>query len=260
MGILPPTLENFASMALHGEQSIDFLGGDDLPSLSSNGGHIIAESTVLSAESKGKGGSLVQVETQLRCGESGRPVATLVSGSFVKGLQLSSPSTPKPPIRVSLARPTTPPVASVRFSVPKTTAFLYRIASGDYNTIHADPSSAEMLGLPLGKPILHGLCTLGIAARALVGTQLPLGCGENPRRLRRLRCRFVSPAYPGEDLETRLWPLSASADSPPDGKEAGLAGTTTILFRVVALPRGAVVIDFGVAVISKAANPVKSRL
>jgi len=79
----------------------------------------------------------------------------------------------------------------------RTQALLYRVASGDKNPIHAEPAIAEALGFD--RPILHGLCTLGFAARAVLGR---IGA---PERLRSLEARFAKPVLPGETLDTHVW-------------------------------------------------------
>ena len=77
-------------------------------------------------------------------------------------------------------------------------ALIYRL-SGDYNPLHVDAAVAASAGF--SRPILHGLCTYGIAAYALVRTV----CREDARRLRRLDVRFTAPVYPGETIRTEIW-------------------------------------------------------
>lgn len=77
-------------------------------------------------------------------------------------------------------------------------ALIYRL-SGDRNPLHADPEVAKKAGFP--GPILHGMCTYGVVARALVGGV----CGGDERRLRAYGLRFSSPLYPGETLRTDFW-------------------------------------------------------
>ncbi len=65
------------------------------------------------------------------------------------------------------------------FSVTETTqpeqALLYRL-SGDLNPLHADPAFASAVGFDQG-PILHGLCTYGFLARAVIRE----ACGGDAR-------------------------------------------------------------------------------
>jgi acyl dehydratase len=75
---------------------------------------------------------------------------------------------------------------------------LYRL-SGDYFELHVDPEFAGMAGFE--KPIMHGLCTLGYACRALMASLIP----HMPEQVRRLKCRFTRPLYPGDPIETRIW-------------------------------------------------------
>jgi acyl dehydratase len=70
--------------------------------------------------------------------------------------------------------------------------------------IHVDPAAARAIGQP--RPILHGLCTLGVAARALAGL-----LGHDPRALNSLEARFTSAVLPGDELEIRTW------EPQPDG-------------------------------------------
>ncbi len=75
---------------------------------------------------------------------------------------------------------------------------LYRL-SGDYFGLHVDPGFARKAGFE--KPIMHGLCTLGYACRALMARFIP----GMPERTRRIKCRFTRPLYPGDPIETLIW-------------------------------------------------------
>lgn len=76
---------------------------------------------------------------------------------------------------------------------------IYRL-SGDRNPLHSDPWFArEMAGFP--KPIMHGLCTYGVAGRALVAE---LGGGD-ATRITSIAARFTAPVFPGETLTTLIW-------------------------------------------------------
>ncbi len=77
-------------------------------------------------------------------------------------------------------------------------ALLYRL-SGDWNPLHAAPGIARNAGFR--EPILHGLCTLGVATHALMKSC----CDYEPARFKRLRLRFSAPVYPGEDIRTEIW-------------------------------------------------------
>ncbi|HYW02753.1 MAG TPA: MaoC/PaaZ C-terminal domain-containing protein [Gammaproteobacteria bacterium] len=100
-------------------------------------------------------------------------------------------------------------------------ALLYRL-SGDYNPLHADPEFAKLAGFDT--PILHGLCTYGIACWGVLEA-----CAEmQPERMKSFQGRFSSPVFPGETLVTEIW---------ADGDEA-LFQTRVKERDVVALTRG----------------------
>ena len=80
-------------------------------------------------------------------------------------------------------------------------ALLYRIA-GDVNPLHADPEFAAAVGFPQG-PILHGLCTYGFAARAIVRQ----AAGGDASKLRSFSAQFRKPVWPGDTIVTQGWAI-----------------------------------------------------
>ena len=87
----------------------------------------------------------------------------------------------------------------VTVSPGRYTTYTYAGASGDFNPIHLDDEFAQKVGLP-GR-IVHGLCTMAFAGRAV----LEAAGVDDPRTVKRLAVRFSAPLFPGETVTTRVW-------------------------------------------------------
>ena len=94
--------------------------------------------------------------------------------------------------------PTREPDAVVLCPTWPEQALWYRLC-GDRNPLHVDPGFAALAGFP--RPILHGLCTYGIVAKAAVDTMLD----ADPTRLKGYTARFAGVVFPGETLRIRIW-------------------------------------------------------
>jgi acyl dehydratase len=81
-------------------------------------------------------------------------------------------------------------------------ALLYRL-TGDINPIHANPEVAKQAGFD--RPILHGLCTYGVAARIA----LKAIAGDEPARFKAFEARFAKVVMPGDTLIVRGYKLDA---------------------------------------------------
>jgi 3-hydroxyacyl-CoA dehydrogenase/3a,7a,12a-trihydroxy-5b-cholest-24-enoyl-CoA hydratase len=99
------------------------------------------------------------------------------------------------PVRKSPARE---PDRTLSYQTSVDQAALYRL-SADLNPLHIDPNFSAIGGF--SKPILHGLCTYGIAARHV----MEAFCANDPSLVRSVKARFSKPVYPGETVCTDMW-------------------------------------------------------
>ena len=99
-------------------------------------------------------------------------------------------------------------------------ATLYRL-TGDKHPVHIDPSVAA--GMGLDRPILHGLATMGMTARAVAAA-----VGAHPADLSAARVRFSNPVYPGCELRIAAATEGATARSETSVEGAAvMSGTFT---------------------------------
>jgi acyl dehydratase len=164
-------------------------------------GRVIGTNRVTGIIDKGPGkGALLMQERELRDAGSGALLAVRSTTSFLRGdggCGAPAREQPRPP-----AIPDRAPDVVQEIATRPEAALIYRL-SGDWNPVHADPAVAARAGFE--RPILHGLCTYGIAGRAVVATI----CGGEPARLRELHVRFSAPVYPGETIRVELWEAGA---------------------------------------------------
>jgi len=151
--------------------------------------------TIVGCHKRGSGVS-VENEAILFDKKTGLEYYKIRSGSFLVGAKdfldsgITFSEKVKPPSRE--------PDAVEELTTSKFQAQLYRL-SGDYNPLHVSSEFANMVGFK--EPILHGLCTLGVTARALVKCM----CLNDPSRFQSIKVRFSKPVLPGDTLVVKMW-------------------------------------------------------
>jgi acyl dehydratase len=199
---------------LHGEQGLTV--HNPLPSAAT----VVATTKVTSVLDKGADkGALIYSSRTITDTATGKDLATVTATGFARGDGgFGGPSGPSPPVHTIPDR--APDEVCDLPTLPQA-ALIYRL-SGDYNPLHASPSVAKAAGFE--RPILHGLCTYGVAGHAILKTQ----CGYDPRKLKSMDLRFSAPVFPGETIRTEMW------------RDDGV-----VSFRATALEREIVVLNNG---------------
>lgn len=126
------------------------------------------------------------------------PVVTQYAGVIARGQKLAKdvgdPAPAKP------AELTTGKTEEITLDIPTDLGLRYADVSRDYSPYTIEKEAAAKIGFPA--PILHGLCTIALAARHVVDR----ACGGDVAKLKRLGARFTEPLFltPGQKLVTKL--------------------------------------------------------
>jgi len=141
-------------------------------------------------------GSAAVVETETLVTDlDGNPLWTNTSSIFARGEGGfggdRGPSGPPPP-------PDRAPDTVIVTPTAPQQALWYRLL-GDRNPLHSHPEFAAQAGFP--RPILHGLCTYGMVAKAVVDAEL----AGDVTRVAGYGVRFAGVVFPAETLRTSVW-------------------------------------------------------
>jgi acyl dehydratase len=201
-GVIPafplmfPTLENTPGLnidlakVLHGEQETEL--HRPIPSAA----EVEHQPRISNIYDKGKA-ALVIVEV-VTTEKGGDPICTNKFSAFVRDAGgFGGDSGPHAVNKVPDERA---PDYIIETKTSPTQALLYRL-TGDMNPLHADPQVAKAAGFP--KPILQGLCTYGIACKAVIDHALD----GDVTRVGSYGVRFAGPIFPGETLVTKVWKM-----------------------------------------------------
>ena len=173
---------------LHGEQDLIF--HNPIPTE----GSLVTEGKITHMYDKGDKGALVIGESDT-FSSNGKKLFTSIITLFSRlDGGFGGEAAPKETFKYPNKKPDFEIDATPTLDQP----LIYRL-SGDVFALHVDSEFAKMAGFE--KPIMHGLCTYGYSCRALIQSLTP---GE-PEKVRRLKCRFSKPLYPGDPIKIQIW-------------------------------------------------------
>ncbi len=175
---------------LHGEQGVEWHGTVPVA------GTVIARNRVAEIIDKGEKGALLYIERDITDKATGARIATTTSTTFARAD--GGFGGPSGPLKAVHQIPDRAPDKIIDTPTLPQAALIYRL-SGDPNPLHASPEVAVQAGFKA--PILHGLCSFGVAGVAV----LRECCASDPARLQNFGLRFSAPVYPGEVITTEIW-------------------------------------------------------
>ena len=189
---------NFSPMMLlHGEQYLE-IATYPIPTSAT----LISYPQLLEVVDKGSA-AVLKTGTTTYDKETGKKVFYNEMTAFIRGSG-GFGGEAKPADRGPSTASNTPPDRAPDLVVEEKTteeqAVLYRL-NGDYNPLHVDPDFSAMGGFKV--PILHGLCSFGIAAKAVYAR---FGAYRN------VKVRFAGTVVPGQTLVTEMWEMGGNGN------------------------------------------------
>jgi acyl dehydratase len=189
--MIPADLGWDYAQVLHAEQRLQL--HRPLPSAA----ELLIHKRIVDVIDRGAGrGAVFLVEAEGRLATSGAALFTVGSTIVARadgGFGGPAGRLP-PPHRV----PKRDPDLSCCLGTRRDQALLFRL-NGDRNPLHADPGTARRAGFDA--PILHGLCTYGVACHAILKTI----CDYDYTLITGFDARFSAPVVPGDTLRTDMW-------------------------------------------------------
>lgn len=154
---------------------------------------------------------------------SGEPVVEQHMTAFFRGAELDGSYGEQAPAHgFPEALRATTPVLSVTHGYDSDQTRRYSEAAGDPMPIHLDDDFAKSVGLP--GIIVHGMCTLAFASRAVIAAD----CPDDPGRLSRLAGRFGAIVTPSEQVTTNVYDGLCFETVSSSGKTAIKDGLATL--------------------------------
>lgn len=175
---------------VHGEQSMTIHA--TLPTE----GMVIGKTRVTEIIDKGAGKGALLYSSRDIHDAGGKLLATIDGTTFLRAD--GGFGGPSGPVKAPHPLPDRAPDAVLDLATRPEQALLYRL-NGDMNPLHSDPELAARAGFP--QPILHGLCSFGVIAHALLKSL----CAYDAEKFGRMDLRFTAPVFPGETIRTEIF-------------------------------------------------------
>jgi len=183
-------LPNFnPAKLLHGEQYLSIKA--PIPT----SGELVSEARILEVLDKGKAAAITSI-VETRDAKTGILIFENQSTVFIRGaggIGGKRAGNDRGAASAANVPPKRKPDVTTEEKTSTSQAALYRL-SGDANPLHILPEFAAIGGFD--QPILHGLCTMGIASKHVLKAFGPY---------KDIKVRFAGVVYPGETVETEMW-------------------------------------------------------